>query len=378
MRKIARDASVPYYQQIKDILRKAVTSGRYKANVPLPDKEDLAVELGVSVMTLRRAMVELTREGVLERVRGRGTFVRAAAALQSRKLTATGSIAIVMPYDQDEVRLTTFYHRILQGLCSAAGPLNLPISIRKATLPYDNFVAELRMDKTVRGVVIVGFDKDELLQALTQLTVPAVIVDSVQPSTGTAFDEVNHADEEGAYQAVTALLELGHTDIGLMIAHPKSPFFHARRMGYERALATRGLALREDRIFTVGFTSRAAYGGMHQILQNGNVPTALFTTGDELAVGAMAALLESGLRVPRDISIVGFADTIEFSAPPLSTVRIPMEQLGKSAVEMLAARFENPTRPLQRLILPTEWILRGSCDVPRSRTASAQPAIMSR
>ena len=365
MRKIARAAAVPFYLQIKDILRSGIATGRFKANTPLPDKETLAQELGVSAMTLRRAMIELSREGVLERVRGRGTFVRGACLPQSRKRTATGNIAVVMPYNEDEVRLTTFYHRILQGIHSAAGALSFPLTVRKVTTPYANFVAELRMDKSVRGVVIVGFDRDPLLQELTRLTVPAVLVDSVQPSTGAAFDEVNHADEDGAYRAVTALLDLGHRDIGLVLAHAQSPFFHARRVGYVRALESRGIALREERIFHTGFTSRAAYGCMHQIIQAGNLPTALFCTGDELALGVMAAAQESGLRVPRDLSVVGFADTIEFSAPALSTVRIPMEEMGKTAIRVLSERFDAPARPLQRIILPTEWTLRASCEVPR-------------
>jgi DNA-binding LacI/PurR family transcriptional regulator len=374
MRKIARLAAAPYYQQIKDILRGGIASGRFKANTPLPDKETLALELGVSAMTLRRAMIELSREGILERVRGRGTFVRGACLPQVRKRSATGTIAVVMPYDQEEVRLTTFYHRILQGIHTAAGPLNLPLTIRKVTQPYANFVADLRMDKTVRGVIIVGFDRDPLLQELTRLTVPAVLLDSIQPSTGTAFDEVNHADEEGAYRAVTALIELGHRDIGLIIAHPQSPFFHARRMGYERALTSHGIAVREERIFHTGFTSRAAYGCMHQLIQAGNLPTAFFCTGDELAVGVMAAALESGMRLPRDLSVVGFADTIEFSAPSLSTVRIPMEEMGKTAIRMLSERFDNPAMPLQRIILPTEWTLRGSCEVPRISALSVARA----
>jgi LacI family transcriptional regulator len=80
----------------------------------------------------------------------------------------------------------------------------------------------------------------------------------------------------------------------------------------------------------------------------------------------MAAVTAHGWHVPKDISVVGFGDEGYFTVPQLSTVRVPLEQMGMRAAQMLAERLERPTTPLQRSTFQTEWISRGSCDCPRS------------
>jgi DNA-binding LacI/PurR family transcriptional regulator len=365
MRKIARGKSQPFYEQLKDMLRKQIASGRLKVGAALPDEVELAAETGVSFMTVRRAVVELSKEGLLERIRGRGTFVRGAFSAP-RARTQKGTIAIVAPYNEFEVSGAQFYHRMLQGIQGSASTAGLPLVFKKVTRPYDSFVASLRLDRTLTGLIIMGLCDQDLLKLLAQVPLPAVLLDSVQPEGAIAFDEVNHASEEGAFQATTALISYGHRDVGLIISHLFSPFFQQRKDGFERALRERGLTLRPEFIYNVGFTSREAYAGMRQALQKKDVPTALFCASDELAIGAMAAIVDHGGRVPRDMSIAGFGDIGFFTSPALSSVRMPIEEMGRTAMQILAERLSQPGAAPKRIILPTEWISRASCDVPRN------------
>jgi hypothetical protein len=90
-----------------------------------------------------------------------------------------------------------------------------------------------------------------------------------------------------------------------------------------------------------------------------------------MALGATFAALEHGLKVPRDLSIIGFGDLAYFCSPALSTVRIPAEQLGLAAVQVLRERLAQPMSPLKRLLLPAEFIPRASCGSPPAASVSA-------
>ncbi len=357
----------PLYDQVKDLLRTQIEDGTLAANSPLPTQEELASKLGVSDMTVRRALIELTSEGWLQRVRGKGTFVRGRPEVNVEKICIT----VVSNLDSDQIRGSLFYHRIFQSMHHVADTSGAFLSIRKITEPHAEFVARLKA-QDVTGLVLMGITDDDLLKRVQQSRIPAVILDSAQPSSGPQFDEVNHCDEESAFRAVSELTQLGHERIGIYQTPGKSQFFDQRMAGYRRALKVAGIKFDPSLVYHVVLNSQAAYAQTVKLLREPNRCSALFCTIDELALGAITAARDHGVAVPDDLSVVGFGDIGLFCVPALSTARLPMEQMGTGAIETLLRRIHNRSAELQRIILVPEWIARGSAGFPRSKNLAVK------
>ena len=131
--------------------------------------------------------------------------------------------------------------------------------------------------------------------------------------------------------------------------------------GYRKALASHGIAVDEDLIIRGDFTESSGMAGMQRLLRA--EPSAVFVASDMMAVGALRALRQAGLRVPQDISLASFDDIPMATAtePPLTTVRQPIERMAALAVETLLDVIEAPGSGPRRIVLPTELVIRESC-----------------
>ena len=351
----------PIYAQIREALRERVAAGSFAADMPL-NEVVLAGEFGASRETVRRALVELKAEGLLKRVRGKGTFVRESYGPARRSRRAT--IAIVTP-GCDLASAGPALSRFLHTVQVACERQDLRVSYCAYDEPHTSFVARLREDKTLRGVIAIWMDDQQLLHGLADLPIPVILLESVQPENGPVLDEVQHECVESVAQAVSSLIQWGHHDIAIMESQGTNSIVVQRHEGFERALAAAGLPIRPEFIYRISYSADAAYGLMNELLKQGTLPTAFFCTGDEMASAVIFSALEHGLRVPRDLSVIGFGDTATFVSPPLSTIRIPAEQMACEAVRILCERLKHPSRPVQRIALPAAWISRSSCAVPR-------------
>jgi GntR family transcriptional regulator, arabinose operon transcriptional repressor len=364
MLQLERGDPRPLYRQVKERLRGEVEAGVYATDSAIPDERTLATQFGLSRMTVRRAIVELTDEGLFQRIPGRGTFVRARGAADSAA-SGRSTIGVLAHFDQVEITGAMFYHRIMQGVQHALGS-QAPIVVRKAVPPFASFVAANAEDAALAGLIVLGVVDPELLNALRHVSLPTVLVDSEQPAER-RLDQVTCEGGDASYDAVCALIALGHRDIGI-INYPHTPAAAAREAGYARALAEHGLPARLEFRYEVVCNSSAAYAAMRDALARDRVPTALFCTTDELAIGAISAVKDHGWRVPKDLSVVGFGDVGYFCTPDLSTVRMPIEQMGTSAVTLLQQRQRNPRSSPCSIVLRAEWLPRATCDRPRSST----------
>ncbi|HEY7417180.1 MAG TPA: substrate-binding domain-containing protein, partial [Ktedonobacteraceae bacterium] len=115
------------------------------------------------------------------------------------------------------------------------------------------------------------------------------------------------------------------------------------------------------------FMQPTGYTCAHELLSLEQPPTAVFVSSDLMAFGLMEAIRDRGLQIPRDISIVGFDDIPQaiHVHPPLTTVRQPLEEMGRVAAQLLLSYIEDPDRAVERIELPTELIIRESCQAPR-------------
>jgi LacI family repressor for deo operon, udp, cdd, tsx, nupC, and nupG len=173
-------------------------------------------------------------------------------------------------------------------------------------------------------------------------------------------------DNRAAAKAMTEhLIGLGHRRIGLVKGPKSSPLTRDRVAGYHDALSQAGIACDPALVCHGDFTLTAGFEGAGALLQLAERPTALFCENDEMAIGALKRIKQQGLRVPEDISLVGF-DDIPFAAycdPPLTTIAQPAEVFGQKAVEMLIALIEKKPILQRHVVLPFELTLRDSTAV---------------
>jgi len=361
----------PLYDRVKDILRERIEKRELRENAPIPSKEQLARTLGVSDMTVRRALIELTNEGWLTRIRGKGTFVRAREP--RAKTTASNTcIAVVSNADMSEMRGSLFYHRIIQSMHQAADVSNAFLCVKK--LAEREAVTALKVQE-ISGFVLLGGVNDEVITALEPLDRPTVLVDNPPPKTKRSYDEVNHFDENAAFDAVSELIQLGHEHIGIIVTGATEYFFKQRLDGYHRALARVGIKPDPRLLCVTVPTSQAGYTATLRLLASHPHCTAIFGTTDEFAVGAIAAARDRKRAVPDDLSVMGFGDIGLFSVPALSTSRIPLEQMGQLAIEALLRRIADPSVPPQRVILNAEWIARASTGLRRVQLHISEPQL---
>ena len=227
---------------------------------------------------------------------------------------------------------------------------------------------------TVDGFVTVGLSEDHPeVEQIRRARLPMVLVDGVAlPEHGS----VESNDEVGARSAARHLISLGHRDYVVMAVEPASMpglFEYSagptetvtwRRLnGYRQGLELGGVKLRDDRIVGGPATFDGGLAAFRRIWEDGLRPTAILAMSDAMAIGVMWAAREVGLRVPEDLSVVGFddLDIAPHSNPPLTTVHQPIRQKGEESARLLLRMISNPDmeRP-EHKVLDTRLIIRGS------------------
>ena len=186
-------------------------------------------------------------------------------------------------------------------------------------------------------------------------------------------ERVHYVDVDnigGAQMAVEHLIRLGHRRIATITGPLDMVAGQDRLTGYRQALETRGIPVEEELIVEGDFTESGGMAAMQRLLPAS--PSAVFVASDMMAIGALKALRQADLRVPQDVALVSFDDIPLASAiePPLTTVRQPIERMGSMAVEVLLSVLQTPSQeeaPTQRIVLPTELVIRASCGSDLSR-----------
>jgi DNA-binding LacI/PurR family transcriptional regulator/DNA-binding transcriptional regulator YhcF (GntR family) len=372
-----RSDPAPLYLQVKESLRHAITSGEYVPGAPLPTERELAAKLKLNRMTVRRALTELAKEGFICRIPGRGTFLPGGNLSESTvnepPLNAEMVIALVAPFDQMPRDGSSFYFRAMQAMEAACAP-DISISLRRITGDCAQMATRLKADRNVRGIIAMAIEDRSQIETLAGLRLPLVVFDAVVADTPPTVDAIAHENEEGVLAATRALLELGHRDIACFVHATSndpatavtSSIGRERLRGFERAFTSRGLPVRRELIIPVLPSSACGYAAAQQLLRAGGLrPTAFFCTVDELAVGVVAGAKDAGLRVPEQVSVIGYGDLGLFSTPALSTVRMQIEASGRTAMDLVQRRIADPSLNPQTIVLPTELIVRGTTAVPQ-------------
>ncbi|MEV5898460.1 substrate-binding domain-containing protein [Streptomyces sp. NBC_00015] len=232
------------------------------------------------------------------------------------------------------------------------------------------------LDKlTVRGSAGVLFNLTELTGSqyawLEQHRTPFVLIDPVvEPPPGVV--SVGAANWQGGVTATEHLLALGHERIAVIAGPRRKMCSSARVAGYRSALASAGITCRPEYLRNGGFDESVAHRRMHELLDLPEPPTAVFVCSDRMALGAYLALTERGLRVPYDVSVVGFDDLPEsrWATPALTTVRQPLAEMAATGLRLLLRMMDGEHPEGTRTELSTRLVERASTAPPRRRTTT--------
>lgn len=222
-----------------------------------------------------------------------------------------------------------------------------------------SYCTVLSEERVAGAIVIPTISKG--CDALNRLKVPVVFAD--RRVDDTKSDSVTIDNVAGAYQATMHLIQLCHSRIGLISAPTHVSVGFERNMGYENALREAGIPIRKELIRTGNFMEDGGYKATCELLSLHDRPTAIFAVNNLMTQGALKAIHEFGLRIPLDISLVGFDDMPWFLllVPPLTAVRQPTYEIGRLAAELLLGRINGENcSPPQAIVLKPELIIRGS------------------
>ena len=336
-----------------------------------PTIADVAEQAGVSVSTVSRHL-----RG--DRVRAAESIDHAIARLryrpspaaQSLKSGKTGAIALVVPDVANP-----FFAAVVRGAESITAQGGHTIFLAN-TDESDDREAEVIEDLLTRvdGMLLApASENNPNPQRLADAGIPTVLIDRETPSNG-CFDAVLIDNYGGARSAVEHLLSKGHQRIATIAGSVDSTPGRLRLEGYRETLAEQVIEIPPGFVRLGGFMEHGGYQSMMQLLALPDPPTAVFVANNLMTIGALRAVKDIGVRIPDDLSVIGFDDHSfsEILDPPLTVIDRPMEQQGALAMRMLLSRMDED-RPgmTRRVVLDTQLIERASCGPPRSKPMGA-------
>ncbi|GAT74412.1 LacI family DNA-binding transcriptional regulator [Microbacterium hydrocarbonoxydans] len=337
---------------------------------------DVAEHAGVSVTTVSHVLNETPHTRTSEET---ATRVRAAAEelgyrpnrlARGLRTQTSGMVGLLT----EEIATTPYAGRIILGAQERASDDNLTLAIINTQLSarpiVDPAQVQAFLDRQIDGIIYATVFHDVVVAPPTLHTLPAVLIgakdrDGVIPS-------VVPDERAGAASVVRMLVQTGHTRIGFTDAAEDVPATRGRLIGYGEAMAEAGLPT--DGLVVAGTSDAAGgYEATRALLAMKEPPTAVFCYDDRMAMGAYRAVAERGLRIPEDLSIVGFDDQAPIPTslfPALTTVALPHYEMGEWAVSTLVDLFNGDDASRRRAAEPVRLtcplVVRDSVAPPRA------------
>lgn len=363
---ISRENSLPLHIQLLDDLRHKVMTGVLQPHKRLPSEWELVTTLGISRATVQRAWQAAEQEGLIYRIPGKGTFVN-----ESRTQSATQmAFGLVLPDFRGSWSPLTL---------SAAERVfrQRGYSVRVACTEYsveeENLVMRKMIDDGVYGCILWGVTGSSAERYLSKIagTFPIVLID--RPLEGLRMPCVTSNNYVGGMQAMKHLIDLGHQRI-VFLARPHAELWTVseRMRAYQDAMRS----IEQEPLPPILIGDEKELSSFNAYLTNDDQtletlvawlrrvdrPTAIFAVNDWMAIRALRAAKFAGLRVPEDLSLVGFdnLDVVEYLTPPLTTIAQNAELIGAEAARRLLALTDGEASEDVLTLLPTRLIVRQS------------------
>lgn len=359
------ETSIAY--QLKQQITWLIINGKLKAGDQLPSIHEMSRKIGVNLHTVRNAYHKLEKNGLVETRPSRGTHILAVNLVQMTQSIAskrTNTIGVIIPSWTNP-----FYHSIVEGIedvleedHSLLFLCNTHDDPQNAWLEFSRLAA-----KEVDGVIVISHDIEEVLNPNSQNDPPTIETPFVTIDWPNTRGFSVNLDLEGAgFQAAQHLIEHNHKKIGLITFSVDAANIKAINRGFKRGLSQAGISLEKNYVMGVpGFDIEDGEFGVRKLRSLDDPPTAIFAVSDTLAIGAIKALKNDGLRVPQDMAVIGFNDTplAQVIDPPLTTISAPSYELGMSAMQVLIKLINKEPIEQRQIILSTFLTIRQSCGI---------------
>jgi LacI family transcriptional regulator len=229
-------------------------------------------------------------------------------------------------------------------------------------VPIEEIIAS-QTETSVSGFIVLGTElNDHELATFSLLKQPVVFIDTYFPIS--VYDCVDMDNVDGVFKAVQHLYDCGHRSIGLVKSSYETRNFKMRDFGFREAMEYFSLPVQEKFIVSVDSTFDGSGADMDRYLaRSKSLPTAFFCMNDIIAYGSMKALRNRNVNIPADISIIGFDDlpSSGLSEPPLTTIRVSTQQIGRRALEKLSERIINLSDQVtENILISGKLVIRGS------------------
>jgi LacI family transcriptional regulator len=331
----------------------------------------VARKAGVSFGTVSRVLnnnVHVkpeTRERVLKAVDYLGFIAnRHARILAGGK---AGTIGVLVPGLGSE-----YIGEIMRGVDAEMGSAGRDLILyttHRDTAKEAAYVATCLNGMADGMLLVLPHNPSEYIDRMMNRKFPFVFID--HQGIGRECATVNAANWQGGYKVAEYLIGLGHRRIGFITGWKDLVAVQDRMKGFQAALKSNHIAEDPELIFEGTFEQSDGYhGGLH-FLSLPDPPTAIFASNDVMAMGVMDAAREKGFRIPENLSVIGFDDIHQAAEvhPALTTVRQPLEKMGRMASQILLEMLRHPGGKIERVELPTELVLRDSCCEAKTHSA---------
>jgi LacI family transcriptional regulator len=325
--------------------------------------QDIARHLNVAPSTVSKALNNYphisseTRNRVLEASRELGYFPSAAArALRRRKTDRIGFLYGFITADIGE-----YASRLINGAVNAAEKAGYNVLLYPLTGNQREKLARVCNTGEVEGLLLMGREHlAESIDLLQKERIPFVVLNRQINKPGVSFVTANY--RRATIEAMRHLFELGHKRIAYVGQPVLEQLDSDRIASYEQALREAHLFVDESLVISATPEQGAGYQAMRNLLDLSNPPTAVLTIHDPLAIECLQAVIDAGLKVPKDVAIIGSDNLRESQAtqPPLTTIHPPLAEIGRQAMEGLLRQLADESLPPMRTILPAALVIRQS------------------
>ena len=326
--------------------------------------KDVAREAGVSIATVSRVLNDIdvvneeTKKKVVEAIKKLG--YRPNIVARSLKTQRTRTIGILIPDISSQ-----FYPEIVRGAEDVANIYDYNVMLCNSDFDIDKEKEYLRVlkEKMVDGVLYMSSSlENDILDLINELDVKTVLVETDDKNAN--LPSVTIDNIKATYETTKYLIDKNIKDIAFIgVSRDDNNAWRKRYTGYKNALEESGIAVKEELTYFHNLKVETGYNGVMEIMNKGGKPEAIVCASDEIAMGAINALRDKGLKVPEDVSVIGFNDIDLARAfyPKLTTVHQPMYDMGSVAMRMLIKLINNKVLEEGHFVLNYNLVERDSC-----------------
>jgi len=368
-----QEPGIPKYYQLQNRIFDLIKSGNMKVGDKLPGERELARQFNVAHMTARHAVQTLVNTGVLHKQHGKGTFVANLTKLSTSEIegrTAVKTVTVVLPAVPKSPKITVAFMRsgILEAVCEAMSEVNCQVNISYFNFSEKSSPLEKCMGCSPGGVIFWYNETPKnkfMLKELGERGVPVVLVNNYSSEP---YDYVVAENRTGAMKMVEHLHGLGHRKIAYIDRQEDETSVNDRRAGFLEGIKKYKMPASENVTLKYDFSDDDVRRCVKDLVDRKF--TAIFAHNDMAAISVMEVLREMNVRVPDEMSVVGYdnIDMAQFLTPTLTTMHQDFHEMGRKAAEILLGKMtgNGGRRNFNgKIKLVPELVVRGSSSAPR-------------